>query len=155
MKVATYERAFLWVGAILLVVCMGALVYASVGMGLHLPGRVGQIDPTELTSTPPFDAPGVRQTGPNAYEVVMLGQVWSFVPSEVRVPAGAEVTFIATSVDVLHGLHVDGTNINLMLIPGQISKITYRFKEPGPRAIICHEYCGVGHHTMYGMIHVE
>lgn len=155
MKIETYERAFLTVGAILLVVCMGALVYASVGMGLHLPGRVGQINPEEIQSTPPFDEPGVRQTGPNSYEIVMIGQVWSFIPGEVRVPAGADVTITATSVDVLHGLHVDGTTINMMLIPGQISQKSYRFEERGPHAIICHEYCGVGHHTMYGMIHVE
>lgn len=155
MKIETYERAFLTVGAILLVACMGALVYASVGMGLHLPGRAGEINPEDLAATPPFDQPGVRQTGPNAYEIVMVGQVWAFVPGEVHVPAGADVTITATTADVLHGLHVDGTTVNLMLIPGQISKITYRFTEPGAYAIICHEYCGVGHHTMYGMIHVE
>ena len=155
MNVHTYEKAFLVVGALLLVACLGALLYASLAMGIHLPGRAGEVDPQQLTSTPPFDQPGVRQTGPNRYDVVMIGRVWAFVPGEVRVPAGAEVTLIATSADVLHGLHVDGTRINMMLIPGQISRNTYRFVEPGRYAVVCHEYCGVGHHTMYGMIIVE
>lgn len=155
MNVHTYERAFLWLGALLLVACLGALLYASVAMGIHLPGRVGEIDPEALSSTPPFDEPGVRQTGPESYEVVMIGQAWAFVPAEVTVPAGAEITITATSADVLHGIHVDGTRVNMMLIPGQISRSSYRFEEPGQYAIICHEYCGVGHHTMYGLIIVE
>lgn len=155
MKVETYERAFLWLGGLLLIACLGALLYASVAMGIHLPGRVGTLDPAEVRATPPFDALGVRQLGPNAYEVVMIGQIWAFLPNEVRVPAGAEITFTATSADVLHGFHIDGTRINMMLIPGQISRNTYRFEEPGQYVILCHEYCGIGHHKMYGLVIVE
>lgn len=155
MNVETYERAFLWLGAVLLVACLGALLYASVVMGLHLPGRGGTIDPQAVRTTPPFDDPGVRQVGPNTYEAVVIGQAWSFIPGEIKVPAGADVTFIATSSDVLHGFNVEGTRVNMMLIPGQISRQTYRFEEPGERLLVCHEYCGVGHHTMYGRIIVE
>lgn len=155
MKVETYERAFLWLGGLLLVACLIALLYASVAMGIHLPSRAGEIDPETVRQTAPFDEPGVRQTGEDTYEAVVLSQTWSFVPGEIRVPAGAEVTFIATSADVLHGLHVEGTRLNMMLIPGQISRNTYRFKEPGEYLVICHEYCGVGHHTMYGTVIVE
>lgn len=155
MKVHTYERAFLLAGGLLLVACMGALLYASLAMGIHLPGREGEIDPQQLSTTPPFDEPGVQQTGPNAYEVVMIGQIWAFVPNEVRVPAGADITFTATSADVLHGFSVDDTRINMMLIPGQVSRNTYRFEEPGRYLILCHEYCGAGHHTMYGTVIVE
>ena len=106
-------------------------------------------------STPPFDQPGVRQTGPNAYEAVIVSQAWAFNPSEIRVPAGADITFISTSIDVLHGLNVEGTRVNMMLIPGQVSRTVYRFDEPGEHLLICHEYCGVGHHTMYGKVIVE
>ena len=155
MNVETYERAFLWLGALLLVACLGALLYASVVMGLHMPGRAGIIDPQAVRTTPPFDNPGVRQIGPNAYEAVLIGQVWSFVPNEIKVPAGAAITFTATSPDVLHGFNIEGTRINMMLIPGQISQQTYRFEEPGEHLVVCHEYCGVGHHTMYGRIIVE
>ncbi len=155
MKVHTYEQAFLWAGGIVLVAGLLALLYASVGMGIHLPGRAAEIDPQQVRTTPPFDRPGVRQTGPNRYEVVMLGQVWAFLPNEVRVPAGAEVTFTATSADVIHGLHVAGTRVNVMLIPGQVSRNTYRFTRPGEHLMICHEYCGLGHHTMFGKVVVE
>lgn len=155
MRVHTYEKALLIVGAGVLVVCGAALVYASVVMGIHLPGRTGEIDPQQVFVTPPFDRIGVRQTGPNQYEAVILAQAWAFLPPEIRVPAGAEVTFTATSLDILHGLHVEGTRLNMMLIPGQISQNTYRFREPGEHLMICHEYCGIGHHTMAGKVIVE
>ena len=52
------------------------------------------------------------------------------MPNEIRIPAGSEVTFTTTSADVLHGLAIEGTRVNLMLIPGQITKFTYRFESP-------------------------
>lgn len=151
-KVVVYEKAFLTLGAILLVFALIALIYASAAMGIQLPGRVAQLDPAALATTPPFDQPGVRQTGANAYEVVVIGRAWNFMPSEIRVPAGADLTFTATSADVLHGLHAEGTRLNMMLIPGQVSQNTYRFEEPGEYLLLCHEYCGLAHHTMYGRI---
>lgn len=155
MKVHRYERAFLVVGAIMLVAFGGALIYASVALGIHLPDDVRRLDPTTVRSTPPFDATGVRQTGPNRYEVVMLASAWQFEPSEIRVPAGAEVTFLATSPDVIHGVHVEDSRVNMMLIPGQVSRNTYTFDEPGEYLMVCHEYCGLNHHNMYGRVVVE
>lgn len=155
MRVHTYEKAFLWVGAVMLVLFMGALSYASLAMGIHLPGKVAQLDPAEVRTQPPFDAPGLRQIGDNEYEAVVLGQIWSFQPSELRIPRGAKVTFISTSADVIHGLHIERTRVNVMLIPGQISKVEYTFDEPGEYLMICHEYCGSGHHLMYGKVIVE
>ena len=155
MKVHVYEKAVLSVGAALLVVCLAALLYASVAHGVHLPGRVSTVDPQQLATTPPFDQPGVRETAPGRYEAVIIGQAWSFVPAEIRVPAGAEVTFIATSADVLHGLNLERTRVNMMLIPGQVSRTVYTFDEPGEYMTICHEYCGVGHHYMNARVVVE
>ena len=42
-----------------------------------------------------------------------------------------------------------------MLLPGQIAHATARFDTPGEYPIICHEYCGIAHHTMGGKIIVE
>ena len=155
MKIVVYEKAFLILGGVLLVACLGALVYASVAMGIHLPGEAGTIDPAEVTSTPPFDEPGVRELEDGSYEVVVIGRAWQWIPREIRVPAGVEVTFIATTPDTIHGLNVEGTRVNMMLIPGQIARSTYTFREPGEHLLICHEYCGVAHHTMYGKVIVE
>jgi cytochrome c oxidase subunit II len=155
VKVHSYETAFVTVGGIVLVACGAALIYASVGHGIHLPGAAGRLEPSNVYSTPPFSQPGVRQTGPNQYEAVLVAQSWLFIPAEIRVPAGAEVTIIATAVDIIHGLAVAGTRVNMMLIPGQISRNTYQFDRPGEYLLICHEYCGIAHHTMAGKLIVE
>lgn len=149
-----YEKAFLGLSAVMLVLFLGALGYAAVGLGIHLPSRAGELDPTEVSSTPPFDDPGVHRVGPGEYEVVVIAQAWAFQPGRIEVPAGAEVTFIATSRDVLHGLNIEGTTVNVMLIPGQVTRVTHTFDEPGQHYMICHEYCGVGHHNMYGTVTV-
>lgn len=149
------EKVFLSLSGAVLVVFLMALFYSAFGMGMHLPDRVGEVDPTQVRATPPFDEPGVREVGPGQYEVVMLGRAWAFEPNEIRLPVGAEVTFIATSTDVIHGVHLEGTRMNFMLIPGQIARVTYTFRQPGEHLIICHEYCGAGHHLMYGTVIVE
>lgn len=155
MQIHKYEKAFLGISAAILVVFLFALLYASIGMGIVLPSRTAQIDVSEVRTTPPFDNPGLREIAPGKYEAVILGQAWSFAPNEIRIPAGSEVTFTTTSADVLHGLAIEGTRVNLMLIPGQITKYTYRFENPGEHLIICHEYCGLGHHVMSGKVIVE
>lgn len=152
MKAHSYEKAFLAAAIVVLLVCGAALTYASFFHDIHLPGVAGRIDPGMVRSTPPFDQPGVHQTGPNSYRAVIIASAWSFTPAEIRVPAGAEITFTVTSTDVLHGFNLEGTRVNMMLIPGQISENRYTFQEPGEYAIICHEYCGLGHHTMFGRV---
>ena len=139
----------------MLVVFMIALIITSVAAGMHLPGRAGEVDPATINNVEPFNNPGVREVGPGRYEVVMLASAWVFNPAEIRVPAGSEVTFLVASTDVIHGLHITGTRVNMMLIPGQISRNTYRFERPGEHILVCHEYCGAAHHLMSGKVIVE
>lgn len=148
------EKVFLTLSAAMLVVFLMALFYSAYGMGMHLPGRDAQLDPAEVRSTPPFDEPGLRQVGPARYEAVFIGRAWGFEPNGITVPVGAEVTFIATATDVVHGFHVEGTRVNFMLLPGQVARVTTTFNAPGEHLIICHEYCGAGHHLMYATVNV-
>lgn len=155
MRVHRYETAFLWVGALMLVMFLGALAYTSVAMGIHLPGRDARIVPEEVRGEPPFDRPGLRQVGENRYELVIIASAWTFQPSEVRIPRGAEVTIVTTSTDVIHGIHIEGTRVNMMVIPGQVARNTFTFRDAGEHLLVCHEYCGFSHHTMFGRVIVE
>jgi cytochrome c oxidase subunit 2 len=47
-----------------------------------------------------------------------------------------------------------GTNVNTMVVPGQVAEITVEFDEPAEHGILCNEYCGQGHHDMEGKINV-
>lgn len=132
-----------------------ALIVTAFGAGVHVPGVEGRVDPTKLAVTAPFDQPGVFEVGPGRYEVRMVAGIWFFVPNEIRVPAGSTVTFVATSRDVVHGLLIHGANVNVMLLPGQVARVTARFDRPGEYPFLCHEYCGIAHHTMGGKVIVE
>ena len=129
-----------------------ALVVTAFGVGVHLPGDTGRIDVRRVAEMFPT---GVTQTAPGQYEVHLTGQIWSYVPSEIRVPRGSSVHFLATSRDVVHGLFIPHANVNVMLVPGQIAHIVARFDKPGEYPTICHEYCGIAHHTMAGRVVVE
>ncbi len=154
-NVESMEKGFLALSGVMLAVFLAALLYASVGLGITLPGPAGEIDPAAVRITPPFDNPGVREIAPLRYEAVVIAQAWAFQPSEMRFPVGAEVTFRTTSVDVVHGFEIQGTTVNVMVLPGQISEVTYTFAEPGEHLLLCHEYCGRLHHAMFGRIVVE
>jgi cytochrome c oxidase subunit 2 len=155
LTVHTYEKAFLAVGIAVLVLCAAALVYATFGMGIHLPGRVAKVDPATLTTTPPFNHPGVFHTGPGRDSVVVVARTWFYDPATIQVPVGDTVTFVVTSGDAIHGFFIAETRVNMMAIPGQVSRNSYVFRRKGEYLLVCHEYCGVGHQTMAGKVVVQ
>jgi cytochrome c oxidase subunit 2 len=150
-----YELAWILPSIAIPVGMLAALLVTAFGAGIHVPSVAGRVDPTKLAETAPFNAPGVVQTGPLSYEVRLVGQIWVFTPNEIRVPVGSTVVFLATSRDVIHGLFIPGANVNVMLIPGQVSRVKARFDRVGEFFIACHEYCGIAHHTMGGKVIVE
>jgi cytochrome c oxidase subunit 2 len=159
VRVGYYEKVFLVLGVIVLIAGLIAIAISIIG-GIHVPRPEGRVDPTELRTTPPFDDPGVRELAPGQYEAVIIARTWAFEtgapePGLVEVPAGSEVTFYISSPDVIHGFLIENTNINAMIIPGEITKVEATFEEPGEYLIVCHEYCGINHHTMSGRVVVK
>ncbi len=161
MHVNRTEKVFIIASIILVVVFAIAIAVSSIAYGIQVPQPEMQVDPN-LVATPgiypgfgdPVDE-RVRELSPGNYEAYLLAQTWVFQPNEVRVPAGSKVTFYVTSKDVQHGFLLENTNINVMVIPGQISTLSATFDKPGTYNFICHEYCGVGHQTMFGRLIVE
>ena len=150
-----YELAWILPSIAIPVGMLAVLLVTAFGAGIHVPSIAGRVNPAKVAVTPPFDTPGVVQTGPLRYEVRVVAQIWSFTPNEIRVPVGSTVTFVSTSQDVIHGFFIPGANVNVMLIPGQVSRVTTRFDHVGEFFIACHEYCGIAHHTMAGKVIVE
>jgi len=157
MHVDKYEQIWIRISIFVLVVFTLAVLTATVSAGIQVPGVEGRVDPNLITTpgASPWAEPGVRELAPGKYEAHILAQIWVFQPGEIRIPAGSEITFYVTSKDIQHGFKILDTNINMMVLPGQVSKLKTRFDKPGTYNIVCHEYCGIGHHTMYGQIIVE
>jgi cytochrome c oxidase subunit 2 len=150
-----YELAWILPSIAIPVGMLVALTVTAFGVGIHLPGDAGRLDPTKVTTTAPFDQPGLVQLAPGRYEARIVAGIWSFTPGEIHVPAGSVVTFVVTSRDIVHGFMIHKANVNVMLLPGQVARVTGRFDKPGEYHMVCHEYCGIAHHTMWGKVIVE
>ena len=73
------------------------------------------------------DAPGVWEAGGDqasdgSLVVPVVAGMFAFNPDPIEVPANVPVTFRLTSLDVVHGFEVMGTNANAMAIPGYVSQ---------------------------------
>ncbi|MBT3321530.1 MAG: cytochrome C oxidase subunit II [Anaerolineae bacterium] len=169
MHVDPYEKKFIYIGIVVLVIFFSAITVAGVMLGIQVPSPSQLIDPNTAAISGPYSEPGLQELSPGNYELYIRAEAspWKFYPDEVTgLTVGDKVTFHVTSVDVQHGFKMIGadradgsrtpdTNINFMVLPGQESTLTYTFKEAGTYFYVCTEYCGVGHQNMFGTIIVE
>ena len=152
--IAKWERRWLNAAGILLVVFVIFIAISLAMEGGHIAQRQSRATPEQLASSDLFANPGVTLVGTYRYRVALVAQTYSFNPSEIYLPIGSEATFYMTSRDVLHGYQVENTNINVELVPGEVSTFQYTFNEPGEYRVTCNEYCGLGHQNMLAKIFV-
>jgi cytochrome c oxidase subunit II len=150
------ERRWAAVSVVILVLLVAMATFAALHLAAMPQSRVETIDPRTLH----LDGEFIESNLGSALEpdgsvtVRAIGQQYSFTPSCILVPANTPITLRATSADVVHGFLIDGTNVNLMLVPGYISSLKARFETPGEHLMPCHEFCSVGHEGMWGRIRV-
>jgi cytochrome c oxidase subunit 2 len=82
----------------------------------------------------------------------MVAARYGFYPPRIEVPANTPVTFRIASTDVLHGVHVPYTNMTTMIVPGYVSEVTTSFPNTGEYSLLCNEYCGLGHDSMWSRL---
>lgn len=150
-----YERRWMIASVVILIVFAVTVAVAGFALGFQVPGDQARVNPNTVADSPPWSTPGLRDLGNGEYEVYVISRQYLFEPREIRVPVGATVTFYVTSVDVQHGFKLQDTNINMQIVPGQVSKLTRTFEKVGEFPYICHEYCGIGHASMAGSLIVE
>jgi len=155
MKMHLDEKIWLVISFGMIMGMMLFTGYQTFVLGMGPPSHMETIDPQQVEETAPFDNPGIFEIGENEYEVVMTLELFSFNPGNIEIPAGSTVHFTMTSKDVSHGFQVTGTNLNAMVMPGHIQKISQTFTEPGEYLVLCNEYCGVGHQHMSTTITVN
>jgi len=160
MEIHRFETLWTAASLVLIVAFIGTVTYGAVVAGVAMVGDSGTVDANALDSHPEFGDPGVRsvtEDGERRADVYVVAKQFLFDPgtsSPIRVPADTEVTFHVTSSDVTHGFALPGTNVNTMVIPGQVTEVTVEFEETREYGIVCHEYCGAGHHDMAGTVQV-
>ena len=147
VKINLSEKWAIVLAMLFVVASLGLIAYATWGLGINVPTCVPQ---DKL-----FQRGSIAKLGDKNYEVHFLAKMWGFEPSKVRVPVGSTVKILLTSKDVTHGFQILGTNVNLMAVPGSVTPAEVHFAKPGVYMIVCHEYCGVAHESMNGILEVS
>lgn len=155
-RIEGIERRWAMVGIGVLLVLVVVAAFAGIHQAAMPQSRVEIVDPLRLHLSGEFidSNLGSAVEPDGSVTVRAIGQEYSFTPSCILVPRDTPITFRATSADVVHGFLIDGTDINLMLVPGYISNLKARFETLGERYMPCHEFCGTGHEGMWGRIKV-
>jgi cytochrome c oxidase subunit 2 len=152
-KINKYE--FLWI-SFFLVMAVGHIILIAYSLALegpHIAERVMRAKPAELLESGMFTNPGVTYLErPARAEVVGVAQAFAFLPAEIVLEKDVEATFYLTSKDVIHGYQVQGANINVELIPGEVASFKYSFSKPGEYRLACNQYCGIGHQNMLAKV---
>ncbi|MGF1665999.1 MAG: cytochrome c oxidase subunit II [Acidimicrobiia bacterium] len=154
MGIDPYEKNWIKFSVALLLVFATAVTVSGFALGYQLPGDEGRVDPRTILNEGPFSTPGLREIGENKFEAYIVARQYLFDPGTITIPAGASIDLYITTPDVQHGFKVTDTNINMQIVPGQVSKLSFTFDRVGEYPIICHEFCGEGHAAMFGTIEV-
>ena len=73
---------------------------------------------------------------------------------ELHVPVEVPVVLHLSSLDVLHTFAVPAFRLRQDVLPSRETEVWFRATQTGTFRFFCGEYCGPGHSTMSGTIHV-
>jgi nitrous-oxide reductase len=114
----------------------------------------GQIDPTHAEG----GKERIVRNG-NKVEVFMTAIRSHFVPDQIEVNEGDDVTIHVTSLetadDQTHGFTIDMYNIQVSLEPGKNENISFKADMPGSFPMYCTEFCSALHLEMMGYFLVK
>ena len=153
-EIAKWERRWIAFSGLMTLGFVILIAYSLATEGAHIAQSAARGNPQTLLQQPMFTDPGVRVVCPNQLQVSVVGQAFVWVPETIRVPLGAEVEFYLTARDVIHGWQIENTNLNVEVIPGEVSRLRTSFNQLGTYRVTCNEYCGIGHQNMIGWIEV-
>ena len=150
------EKRWATISVAIIIVLALLAAFAGIHRATMPQARVETIDPTRLHLAGEFVERNLGSTleADGSVTVRAIGQQYSFTPQCIVVPAETPITLRATSADVVHGLLIEGTNINTMLVPGYFSEQFMRFEETGDYLMPCQEFCSFGHEGMWGKVKV-
>ncbi len=122
---------------------------------VHRPSRILAWGLPALTALLIALAPAPRPAAPPTGRLIRLSAGdFAYSPATLRVNPGDRVTLELTSTDYVHGLYLDGYNLNLTADPGQTARLTFTADRPGSFRFRCSVTCGPLHPFMLGKLNV-
>ena len=90
---------------------------------------------------------------PAGTDIYLLGRLWNWWPI-LELDKGQSYRIHISSIDWQHGFSLQPTNINIEVHPEYDMVLSLTPSKAGTYAVICNEFCGLGHHEMLGRIYV-
>jgi cytochrome c oxidase subunit 2 len=158
------ELAWIIIAFVWGLVMFSAMIYWHIVGEQNLSNEAYRIDPevyAERTEAM-VEAYTVREEGdtgipvvhpPAGSDIYMVGRLYEWWPV-LELEKDESYRLHLSSMDVQHGFSLQPTNINLQVHPGYDMVLTVAPDEAGEFSVVCNEFCGIGHHTMVGRIHV-
>lgn len=150
------EKRWATISVLIIILLAVLAAFAGIHRATMPQARVETIDPTRLHVSGEFVESNLGSVleSNGAVTVRAIGQQYSFTPACILVPARTPITLRATSADVVHGILIQATNVNTMLVPGYVSEQFMRFEKTGDYLMPCQEFCSFGHEGMWGKVKV-
>jgi cytochrome c oxidase subunit 2 len=90
---------------------------------------------------------------PPGSDLYLIGRLWQWWPI-FELERGQSYRLHTASTDWQHGLSIQPINVNVQVHPGYELVMTITPDQAGEYALVCNEFCGIGHHTMLGKMYV-
>ena len=91
---------------------------------------------------------------PAGSDVYLIARLWQWWPM-LELEQGKSYRLHLTAMDYQHGFSLQPENINIQVIPGYEHVLTVTPNRAGTYAVVCNEFCGIGHHTMVTRLYVN
>jgi cytochrome c oxidase subunit II len=91
---------------------------------------------------------------PAGADVFLIARLWAWWPM-LELEKGKSYRLHLTAMDYQHGFSLQPENINIQVLPGYEHVVTITPNRTGTYAIMCNEYCGIGHHKMVSKLYVK
>ena len=93
--------------------------------------------------------------GVKVTEVNVKASLFAWDPPVIKVHQGDKVVLNLTSVDIVHGIYVDGYEENFLITPGKTTRVEFVADKTGKFKFRCSFTCGNMHPFMIGEMVVE
>jgi len=91
---------------------------------------------------------------PAGSDVYLIARLWEWWPI-LELEKGKTYRLHLSAMDYQHGFSLQPENINIQVLPGYQHVVTITPNRSGTYAIVCNEFCGIGHHKMVSRLYVK
>jgi heme/copper-type cytochrome/quinol oxidase subunit 2 len=98
-------------------------------------------------------APASSKT-PSQRTIRVEASNYQYTPSTIKVNPGDRVTLELVSTDVVHGIYIDGYDLEMTADPGQTQSLTFTAGREGTFRLRCSVTCGPLHPFMIAKLQV-